>query len=1121
MSQDELIPGPTDHSQWRIQTLQMVNWGGFHGPHTVHFSSWSTLMSGASGSGKSTVLDAYIALMMPSDVAFNAASNDAGGRARSADQRNLLTYLRGKTDAARVDGSDELRDQVLRGRDGGHVWGAVAGTFGDESGRMFTVMRLYFVKADAIVNGDVATTYATFEGFIDLATLEPLAANRFEKRGLRAASITPYNSLREFQDTVTTRLGIGGGDGGQKALRLLARVQHGMEIKRVDDLYKNMVLERPVTYEAADVAISHFADLQASYDKMQDEAEKVRALQPLPKLQVDLRDAEEEARLLADLGANREGPTPFLLWRLRTERALLDADVEANRAEFVEKTAQASQLKKSVADLTGQLRDVVDQKRANGGDAIDARTREIEELDRRRQTAYDANMKFQTRTGPIRLAVPEDADAFAQAQSDAATFLAEFEGRRTHLRSDQDELRDQMSPLTLQRKDLLAERASLQGRNGSVPRRLHEARVRMAQAAGLDPERDLPFVAELIDVLPDEEHWRKAIETTLGGLAKTVLVDRRQRAALSAAIDPIHISPRINFQGVDLTEHQDWQGDPDHVSGKLAFKESPFSAWVQDRVSSRGLDHLCVPNAAALTEAEPCVTPAGQTRDRDRGAHGESGDGSIIGFSNRHRLEDIEHQLAELDPQIDGLQRQVNAIEDRLGQLQSQREAHQYVADTTWADIDHDGLAARIEELKAEIERLRSTNSVLDQLQEQEDRLTGQLDAARRQLTLDEDRLEKLAKEHADLADDQDSIQDRIYAIERAQTASVSPEQQDYLDGVFAASWDPADRKAFAGNVKALRRSLAEKELEGEARRRQTVSAMKSMFTQFQQRWPENNLGVTVASADGYREILDRIQTEGLPERRERWRQEFAAWSSDDLLRLNEAYDTSIEEIEDRLVPINSILKGLPFGGKGILQIHHRRLHNDDVESFRRELRGLSSGLAADVTDEQVEARFKRLADFMARISIPEGHTKPSTSQRDRFLDVREHIVITAVCLDQHGDEVATYDSLGGKSGGETQELVAFIVGSALRYQLGDEERSRPRYAPVFLDEGFVKSDSEFAGRAVRAWQSLGFQLVIAAPLDKVTALEPHMDLLLNVAKSDKGYSKVADLFDFSKGADA
>ena len=131
------------------------------------------------------------------------------------------------------------------------------------------------------------------------------------------------------------------------------------------------------------------------------------------------------------------------------------------------------------------------------------------------------------------------------------------------------------------------------------------------------------------------------------------------------------------------------------------------------------------------------------------------------------------------------------------------------------------------------------------------------------------------------------------------------------------------------------------------------------------------------------------------------------------------------------------------------------------------------------------------------------------------LLDVRQHVVITAACLDKDTRrEIATYDWLVDKSGGETHELVAFVVGSALRYQLGDETRSRPTFAPVFLDEGFVKADSEFAGRSVRAWQNLGFQLIIGAPLDKVTALEPHMDLLLTVTKNARGYSYISDLPD-------
>jgi uncharacterized protein YPO0396 len=1120
MTLDLVLPAqpasPMDHAQWRVESLQMVNWGGFHGRNPVRFSPGSTLLSGASGTGKSTVLDAYLALMMPSDTPFNGASNEAGGRARSAEQRNLLTYLRGKMDTNRVDGSDEMRDQVLRGVDGAPIWGALAATFINDQGRRYTVLRIYFVKAGATVNGDVTTTFATYEGYLDVSRLEPLAASRFDKRALKAsiAGLTTYNTFWEFEGTIHTRLGIGGTDGGRKAMRLLARVQAGMEVKRVDGLYKSMVLEEPITYRAADDALEHFADLEASYAKMVDEANKVKALHRLPGLQNDLADAEAKELLIRQFGTEDDGPSPFRLWRLRTERRLLDEAVLNNRRDHAETFASFTQATTDEAEYEARLTRIAKDKQANGGGAIDERRDEITRLQTSRDAVYQTNLRFQTRTEAIGLIVPETAAQFAEAQSAAADFLADFNEREATLQSEEEAVRDELSPLTSRQIDLLEEKRSLQGRTGMVPRRLHNARVRMAQAADLDPMNDLPFVAELIDVLPEDEHWRKAVETTLGGLARTVLVDRRTRNRLSAAIDGVTISPRIRFQAVTLAEREDWRGDPDRVSGKLVFKDSPYSRWIQDRVSDDGVDHLCVPDAASLHGPGPRVTPAGQTRHGDKGAHGESGEGNVIGFSNERRLADIEELLDELEPQIATIRARIKVVQDRLTDLRKQETAHVHVQDTDWADIDHLGMERRVSELQDEIQRLRDANRILDALQDEEEAVKPLLTKANREKVLAHDHLEKLDKKHSGLVSDQDTVQAAVDAIVDGQTATVTDAQQIYLDTLFADNWDITSLESFSSNMRALRKRLGE---EAEAARRSgrsAISAMENMFEAYKAQWTEHNLGTTAASANGYREILDRIQSEGLYERRDRWRREFAAWSSDDLLRLNDAFDTALEDIEDRLVPINRILETLPFGGKGILQINLRRLQSEDLSTFRRGLRELSSGLALELTDQQVETRFRKLREFMTRIRVPEGHTKSSTSQRDRYLDVRQHVVITAVCLDENHREIATYDSLGGKSGGETQELVAFIVGSALRYQLGDESRSRPTFAPVFLDEGFVKSDSEFAGRSVKAWQDLGFQLIIGAPLDKVTALEPHMDLLLTVTKNGRGYSYVSDFPD-------
>ena len=1125
MTSDQMtipIVAASDHAQWRLETMQLVNWGGFHGHHIIAVSPGSTLLTGGSGVGKSTLLDAWIALMMPSDIDFNGASNDTGsGRARSAEKRNLPSYLRGKQDK-KGDGAGRTRELVLRGGNGEPVWGALACSFANDNGRKYTVMRAFFVRAGGTVNSDVATTFAAVDGAIDINRLEPLASTRFDKRILKNAipGLVTFNTFREFEESLHTRLGIGDGDGGRKPMRLLARVQAGMQINRVDDLYKTMVLERPVTYEVADDALSHFADLKAAYLKMVDEADKVKALQRLPDLQRDLADARARADLISRFGADQDGPTPFRLWRLRTERGLLATAVTENRREHDEATATHTKAESDEAKYERQLAQIAKDKHDNGGGAIDERRRDIARLQQSRDGAYIANIKFQTRTEAIDLVVPETSGQFAEAQAEAADFLAGFDEREQALQAEEQSIQEeQLAPLATRQRDLLDERKSLQGRTGMVPRRLHEARVRMAQAAGLDSMDDLPFVAELIDVLPDEDYWRKAVETTLGGIARTVLVDRNTRNRLSTAIDGVAIRPRIRFQAVTLAAHEDWRGDPDYVSGKLAFKDSPFSRWVQDRVSDDGIDHRCVPDAASLDGRGPRVTPAGQTRDGDRGAHGESGDGNVIGFSNERRLADIEQLLTELDPQIAEVRGRIADVKACLGDLRRQKEAHVYVQDTAWADIDHLGIDRRIDELEDEIRRLRQAYEILDALEREEERVKPLFQQANGDRVLSANLLQKLQMRWGELVSQQDDVLKAIDVIDEKQTATVTDEQQVYLDSLFAGNWDAVSLDSLESNMHAMRKRLRE---EAEAARksgRSATSAMESMFDQYKARWTENNLGTSVDSADGYREILDRIQSEGLHERRGKWRREFTAWSSDDLLRLNEAFDTALEDIEDRLRPVNRILDALPFGGKGFLQIDLRRLPKENLTRFRRSLRELSSGLALELTDLQIETRFKRLSEFMDQISVPEGHTKPSTAERARYLDVRQHVVITARCLNDHGGEVATYDYIAGKSGGEMQELVAFIVGSALRYQLGDEERSRPRFAPVFLDEAFIKADSEFAGRAVKAWQNLGFQLIVGAPFDKVTSLEESMDLLLHVSKNSRGFSYVTDLPDDDGGA--
>ncbi|WP_166804915.1 ATP-binding protein [Cryobacterium sp. Sr8] len=1108
---DGLTEGTT---QWKAESFQMVNWGGFQGHHEVVFAPSSTLVSGASGTGKSSLLDAYLALMMPSDTPFNGASNDAGsGRARSVDQRNLMTYLKGKTDSNREAGTGQMRDQVLRGVNAS-TWGAVSMTFVDDNQRRFTVLRAYFVPRGGSKFADITMKMATRDGYLDLRDLAEATESRFDKRALKARfpDLDVFDTYAAFAQTLYTRLGIGANGEGGKALRLLARIQAGQQVKTVDGLYKSMVLEEPATFAAADKAVDHFEDLERSYGAMVTEAQKARVLERLPDLHRDYETATEKADLIDTFGVHRSGDTPFGLWQLQAERRLLEGAADANREQRRGNQAESTEARDAESELKTRVADLQDRQRENGGEVLVRLQNELGQLSNKRNDVAGVRAKFDERIRPLSASIgsPEE---FGAAQGAAEAFLAGFPRAEAGLEAERATLHRRSYPVEESIRTLKAEHAFLTGRASLVPQHLHNARLMIAEAAGI-PAEEVPFVAELIEIAQGEEQWRQAAEVTLASVVRVMLVDETRLASLSQAIDPLHIPVRIHFEGVALHAHQEMVGDARFVSGKLVYKDSPFSRWVQDRVQASNLDAQCVATPAELVGDGPRVTPSGQTRNGKRGAHGWNSDQkSIIGFSSRARLEEITEELARLKATADASSVEASTLGNRIADLRARKVAHQYVIDIAWPTIDVDGAEARIRDKEAEQERLLANSDVLRGLKDEEIRLSAELERAQKRRHVTDLDAQGLRDEQELIVDRQDAVSGTLDRIDRDQSVTLSKEHSAHLEAQFAFVGDQDDLAAFEGAVKRLRERLTEQFAQDRDNAASARDSLVRIFETFQGRWPDPNIGVSLDSYTSYRDILDAVYTLGLHERRQEWKRRLSLWSGQDLVPLMGAFTTSIEEIEDRLRPINEILATLPFGaGRDRLKIALRRLHRDDATSFRTELKALSSGAAQDLTEGETESRFIRLQAFMGLIRRPESGSRQE-SQRDLLLDVRKHVEITAVRTTPEGVEASTYSSLGGKSGGESQELVAFVVGAALRFQLGDESRTRPRFAPVFLDEGFVKSDSEFAGRAVAAWKGLGFQLIIGSPLDKVTALEPHMELVLSMTKNNStGFSYITPL---------
>ena len=102
-----------DADQFRMRRLQVFNWGTFSDLHDIPMAERGFLFVGPSGTGKTTLLDAISALLVPPRwVDFNAAAREAS---RAGRDRNLVSYVRGAWAEQKDDESGEIATRSSSG----------------------------------------------------------------------------------------------------------------------------------------------------------------------------------------------------------------------------------------------------------------------------------------------------------------------------------------------------------------------------------------------------------------------------------------------------------------------------------------------------------------------------------------------------------------------------------------------------------------------------------------------------------------------------------------------------------------------------------------------------------------------------------------------------------------------------------------------------------------------------------------------------------------------------------------------------------------------------------------------------------------------------------------------
>lgn len=1097
-----LIPAASRGQQWLAEDLQLVNWGGYEGAHRVRFSPGATLLCGGSGSGKSTLMDAYIALMMPHTTPFNGASNGGvTGRPRGAEQRNILSYGRGKLDESRTEDGTKMR--VLRG-DGEDTWTAVAMTWIDHDGSRFTAVRAWYIPASARVLEDTVRVRGTTDRAFDLTALEPAAALRFSDLAIRNAGLDPVGTDREFSARLHAVLGIGAAGAGAKAMSLLARIQAGQQITTVDDLYKRLVLEEPETMATADAVVAHFDGLESTRTRMLTARQQVNALEPLRELRAKIAAAAERVRLIDEVGAFSDPDSLATLWRADRRLGLL-REVETELRDRKNAADVALREKRALADAAEAERDgLLDVLRLSGGDRLATAQRELREVERRLTDVQRNRELFNAdlRALEVEISSREEFTAFI---SRARAALDDSDAK-SRARVSFAEAASAEKAVARELAELEAEARRAATRHGNIPRALHESRELLAEAAGLETS-ELPFVGELVEVRTEFEPWREAFNLALGGFATTLLIDAAHVDRFRAAIESVRTPVRLRFEGAhtDLAPVADL--DVRTLPGRLDYQSSPFTGWLQERLEAHH-GYVCVGSGRELSRHRMALTITGQMSQGSRGAHGGHGRDNVLGFSNKRRLKDLARLIEDARGRLALAIKAMNAAEGALDTVDARAAIYAKVADLTWEQIDVEAVAAERDRWITVQDEVTASNPEIAKLQGKLADIKGRIARLREEIGRLSIEREQIEAQWGAVIDDVDADQSVLDAAEDAER-TLTAEQNEFLDERFsldesARVGSPSDALArFAAALTTAAQRLAEDRRAAVDAHEEHRDSVRRIMAGFLERWPNPNLLPDPdESIDDFERILEALETSGLHELEAEWRDSLLKLSGNDLTNLDSTLSRSIREIRERIEPINQIMQDLPFyDDDHRLQISTRENQSESRRRFRRELREVRELIDKASTDEEREHAYRRMSRLI-------GHMRRSSPDFADLIDVRNHVRVSAERVDAVTKaHVALYDHIGEKSGGESQELIAFIVGAALRYQLGDAGAERPRYAPVFMDEALIKADAHFTKRAIGAWRGLGFQLVIGAPNDKYSAIEPHVDVEYDILKDTRGRS--------------
>lgn len=611
MQQMNLFNTSSEVAGFKLDYLEVWNWGTFDKKvYHMNLHGNNSLLTGANASGKSTLIDALLTLMVP--LKRQRFYNQSSGVEKKGN-RTEESYFFGNYGNQQQEGAASTT--TLRLRDKG-ARSVLLASFCNVDKRVVTLFQVrYYTGEELKVLFGVARESLTIERDFSEFDLHGDWRKRLTKKyntNETKRTIEFFDGPVAYGEKMITLFGMR----SDKALTLFNQIVGVKVLDDLDSFIRTNMLEELPAEEKYQELKDNFQNLMEAKTNIDKVKEQIAQLEPINALTEELKEID-----IRIVEMEQEKSVAAYWFAARTVD-LCDKELVCCKSDLRKLEDRLKELKVQKGELEQeQMRLTVAIEKDEVGQQIHEIEKEINQRVRIRDNRKAKAEEYDKLAKLVKMEQSPDVEVFeinratAKREKDAlqVTIDRQLMEEKRQAQNRQDEISSNI-------EERMATIRYLQQHKNNISGRVAEIRDEILEAVGATTE-EIPFIGELICVKDDERDWEYSIERILHNFALRLVVPEKYYKQVNEYVNGHNLRGRIvyqRYQGAEtIREFEDRTLKADSLLRKLEYKPMClYLDWLEDRLFAE-FNYSCVDSLADFNHLqEKAVTKEGLIKAR-------------------------------------------------------------------------------------------------------------------------------------------------------------------------------------------------------------------------------------------------------------------------------------------------------------------------------------------------------------------------------------------------------------------------------------------------------------------------------------------------------------------------